>query len=98
MRKGEYDLIIDDINGIPWFTPVFTRRPKVALLHHLVKGIFFKELPLPLAVIGYSIEAILPLIYHYTPIITVSESSQRELMDAGIPEPNVTVVLNGRLV
>jgi glycosyltransferase involved in cell wall biosynthesis len=95
LRKRKYDLIIDDINGIPWFTPIFTRRPKVALLHHFIKNIFFKELPLLLAVIGYSIETILPVIYRHTPTITVSESSQRDLIEAGIPEPNVAVVLNG---
>jgi glycosyltransferase involved in cell wall biosynthesis len=95
LRKREYDLIVDDINGIPWFTPVFTRKPKVAIMHHLVKGIFFKELPLLLALIGYSIEACLPFVYRKTPFITVSESSKQELVTVGIPEKHITIVNNG---
>jgi glycosyltransferase involved in cell wall biosynthesis len=95
LRTRDYDLIVDDVNGIPWFTPLFTRKPKIAILHHLVKGIFFKELPLVLAGIGYSIESVLPVIYRTTPIVTGSESSKRELIEAGIPEPHVTVVPNG---
>lgn len=95
LRKRDYDLIIDDLNGIPWFTPLFTRRPKVAILHHLVKGIFFKELPLLLALIGFYIESCLPLIYCKTPFITISESTKSEMMKAGIPEGHITVVNNG---
>lgn len=95
LRKRNYDLIVDDINGIPWFTPVFTRKPKVAIVHHLVKDIFFTELPLLLALIGYSIEACLPFFYRKTPIITVSESSHREMVTAGIPEKHITIVNKG---
>lgn len=95
LRKRDYDLIIDGVNGIPWFTPLFSRGQKVAIMHHLVKGIFFKELPLFLALIGFYIESFLPLIYHKTPFITVSESSKREMMKAGIPEGHITVVNNG---
>jgi len=95
LRKREYDLIIDDINGMPWFTLVFTRKPKVAILHHLVKGIFFTELPLLHALIGYSIEACLPFVYRKTPFITVSESSKQEMVTAGIPEKHITIINNG---
>jgi hypothetical protein len=45
LRSGNFDVIVDDINGVPFFTPLFVRKRKIAIIHHLVKGIFFKELP-----------------------------------------------------
>ena len=43
LRKRNYDVIIDDINGVPFFTPLYAKKLKVAIMHHLVKDIFFKR-------------------------------------------------------
>ena len=95
LRKRNYDVVIDDINGVPFFTPLYIRRPKIAIMHHLVKDIFFKELPWHKAIFGYIAEKTLPLIYHNTPFIAVSRSTKEDLVRFGIPEENVDVVYNG---
>lgn len=95
LRKRNYDIVIDDINGVPFFTPIYVRKPKIAIIHHLIKDIFFKELPRHKAVLGYTAEKTIPLIYHNIPFIAVSESTMEDLVKYGIPEENVNVIYNG---
>lgn len=95
LRKRGYNCVIDDINGVPFFTPIYVNGPKVAIMHHLVKTIFFEELPWYKAVIGSTAEKTIRAIYHNTPFIAVSESTKDDLVDAGIPNRNINVVYNG---
>lgn len=93
--KNNYDVIIDDINGVPFFTPLYVKKPIVTVIHHLVKDIFFKELRYHKAIIGYLSENIIPYIYKNTPIITVSENTKTDLVNFGIPKKNINVIYNG---
>jgi len=94
-RKGKYDIVVDSINGLPFFTPLFTRKPKVAIIHHLVRReIFFRELPLPLAPVGWLAERMIPFLYRGIPMVTVSESSRQELVDFGIREDRIRIIYN----
>lgn len=92
-RRMKFDMVIDNINGVPFFTPLYIRKPKIAIIHHLVKNIFFKELPFYLAIIGWICERLMPIIYFNTLIITVSQSSKQELEKFGFR--NVQIVPNG---
>lgn len=94
-RKGDYDAVVDDINGVPFFTPLYVREPKVAIVHHLVREIFFQQLPTHKAVMGYLAERTIPLLYHDTPFIAVSESTRDELLRFGIPKRNIALVHYG---
>lgn len=95
LRNKDFDIIVDDINGIPFFTPLYTTKPKVAIIHHLVKDIFSKELPFLFRPIGYFAEWLIPLVYRKTQFVTVSEGSKEEMFQAGIPEKNIKVIHNG---
>jgi len=56
LRNRNFDVIIDDINGVPFFTPLYVRKPKIAIIHHMVKGIFSIELPFIFRFFGYAAE------------------------------------------
>jgi len=92
-KKDNFQVIIDNINGVPFFTPLYVKQPKLAIVHHLMKEQFFKELPLPLGIVGYSLERTIPFCYSRVPFVTVSDSSKRELMAMGIKR--VEIVPNG---
>ena len=97
LRKS-FDVAIDDINGVPFFLPLaqpIVNIPIVAIMHHLVKNMFFKELPFDKAVIGYVAERTIPLVYHSTPFVAVSEGTKEGLVKFGVPKENITVVYNG---
>ena len=93
---GHYDVILDSANGIPFFTPLFSRIPKVIMVHHIHREVFFYELPPVMARLGHFLEAVgMPLVYHWDHFLTVSESSRNSLMDLGVPKERITVVYNG---
>jgi len=95
LRGEKFDVVVDDINGVPFFTPLFIKKPKVAVMHHLVgREIFFKELPLPLAVIGWFAEQMIRWFYKRIPMIAVSDSTRDELIEFGIPWEGIRIVNN----
>ncbi len=90
------DFIIDSENGVPFFTPLYTKKPKVLLVHHFHNGQWFKEFPLPIAAVGYYIERfVMPLVYKNTRFVTVSNSSKLDLEFLGITPDNVQIAYNG---
>lgn len=96
MSREKFDLVIDVENGIPFFTPIFCRIPIVCYVHHIHDKQFFYELPHFLAIIGYIVEHfIFPIIYKNIPIITVSKTTQKELIKIGFNEKNIKIVYNG---
>lgn len=95
LRKRGFDVVIDDISKMPLFTPLYVKKPLIAIIHHIHGLTLFKELPFPLALPIYILERLIPLAYRKTDFITVSNSTKTELMRLGLPEENITVVYNG---
>jgi len=95
--RGKYDVIIDCENGIPFFAPLFTRRPVILLIHHVHQEVFRKFLQFPLNHIAAFLEGkVMPLVYRNKMIITVSESSKKEIVNLGFTkENNIEVIYNG---
>ena len=94
--RHDIDIIIDVENGIPFFTPLFSRVPKVCYVYHVHGKQFFYEMPFPLNYIGYYIEKnLLPLIYRNTPIIVISETTKKQLENIGFTNKKINVVYSG---
>lgn len=94
--REKFDVVIDVENGIPFFTPIFCKVPIVCYVHHIHEKQFFYELPRFLAICGYVIERfIFPVIYRNIPIISVSKTTQKELVKIGFNEKNIKIVHNG---
>ena len=93
--RGWADVVFEHINGIPFLSPLYVDEPVVAFIHHIVGGIFFEEVPLALAAIGFSIERTLAYFYRSVPIVTVSPSSREELIRIGFPPSHITIIPNG---
>ncbi len=94
--RNKFDIIIDCENGIPFFTPLFSRKPKICVMHHVHKNIFSKEMPLYLAWVGYFLEVFLmPFVYRDDKFVVVSPSTQEGIMKLGIRQENIQIVYNG---
>jgi glycosyltransferase involved in cell wall biosynthesis len=92
------DALVEIWNGMPFLSPVWAARvPKAVFLHHVHAEMWQMVLPPTLARIGRSIEErVAPPLYRRTRVVTLSESSRREIVSMlGIPERNVTVVPPG---
>lgn len=87
--KGKYHIVIDNENGIPFFTPLYVKEPVIGLIHHVHQEVILKELKLPkhlipVAVLATFIERFLmPLVYKNTQMVTVSESSKKDMERIG---------------
>ncbi|HBC72798.1 MAG: Family 2 glycosyl transferase [Candidatus Amesbacteria bacterium GW2011_GWB1_47_19] len=93
--RGHYDIIIDSENGIPFFTPLYSRIPKFLLIHHVHQDYFIRHVRFPLAQIAKFLEAgIAPLVYHNQPVITVSESSRKDIAALGLARTENISVIN----
>src|SRR6266540_5147392 len=94
---GSRDGLIEIWNGMPFFSPVWGSGPRIVWLHHVHAEMWQMTLPPRLATMGSTLESrIAPHFYRRTPIVTLSESSKRELVDELKFKPNrVTVVPPG---
>jgi glycosyltransferase involved in cell wall biosynthesis len=92
LRGGGYDLIIEDINKLPFFTPLYARCPVVAIVPHLFGTTVFQETSVPFALYVWSYEAFIPLVYRSAPFIAISESTRDDLIGRGLPASNVHLV------
>jgi glycosyltransferase involved in cell wall biosynthesis len=93
---GRFDVILDSSNGVPFFTPLYSRTPTIALVHHVHSQVFFYELPRGLASLAYILERYAaPYIYRGTQFVTVSESSRQALIEIGVPGSKISLVYNG---
>ncbi|MDD2807156.1 MAG: glycosyltransferase [Patescibacteria group bacterium] len=94
--RGHYDVIIDCQNGIPFFTPLYSRKKIYCLMHHVHQEVFRQSLAKPLAIIASFLEKdLMPLVYRKIPFITVSNSSKEEIMELGLGQAGIEIVHPG---
>jgi glycosyltransferase involved in cell wall biosynthesis len=94
---GKFDALVEIWNGVPFMTPLLTRGPNMAFLHHQHGPLWNIALPKPLAGLGRFLERkIYPNFYRSTPIVTLSESSRSELSSVlRLNQENIHVVEPG---
>ncbi|SRR5260221_10798249 len=90
----KFDIVIDQIHGFPFFTPLYVRRAKIiAMIHEVAGEIWDYMYPSPVNFLGRLFEKIMLVPYKNIPFITVSESTKKELYIFGIKK--VFVIQNG---
>jgi glycosyltransferase involved in cell wall biosynthesis len=95
-RMGPYDALVEIWNGVPWFSPVWCRRPHITFLHHVHGPMWDQILPAPLAAFGRGLEnRVAPPFYRRTPTVTPSDATREELIELGFRPESVTAVPNG---
>lgn len=83
--RGNFDLVVESENGAPFFTPLYVGKPKFLLVHHVHQEVFRDQLSWPLSFIARFIESkMLPILYRNQNIVTVSESSKRDIISLGV--------------
>jgi glycosyltransferase involved in cell wall biosynthesis len=95
LASTPWDLVLEDINKIPLYTPLWTRRRTAALVPHLFGATAFSELPSPLASAVWLAERPLGTIYRNVGFEAISESTRDDLVERGIPRGNIEVIYPG---
>ena len=79
-----FDCVVEEINTIPFFTPLYLRAPKAAFFCQLAREVWHYEAPVPLRSFGYLAEPIYLKAYRNLPLITISPSSATSLHELGM--------------
>lgn len=92
----QFDFIIDCMNGIPFFTPLFSTKPKVCLVYHVHSHHFRTELPPVIGSIAAFVETkVVPVIYRNTRFLTISDSTKSEMEALHFSRHPISLVHSG---
>lgn len=92
LRGRGFDVVIENINKIPLFTPLWMEPPVVGLVNHLFGRTAFREAPWPAAATVWTAERLLPVAYRGVPFHAVSESTAADLARRGLDPARIEVV------
>ena len=87
LRHERWDVVVDNLNKVPLFSPWWVSAPVVPIVHHLFGVTAFREANLPLATATWLLERPLPLAYGDLPTIAVSRSTRDDLVARGVRAP-----------
>ncbi len=94
LRHKKVDVIIDDQNKIPFYTPLFSNKKNLIMIMHLFRKAIYKETNFLFASYVYFTETIIPLFYPHSHFIAISESTAEDLRNMGIKK-KISVVYSG---
>ena len=99
-NRNDIDFVVDQFHGIPFFTPLYVSKPKLAVLQEVAKEVWFKnplKFPLNLVVgfIGFITEPIIFLFYRNCKFMVGSSSAKEDLARFGINSKNIDVIPHG---
>lgn len=95
LRTAGFDVVVEDLNKVPFFTPLYVRRPLAGIAHHLFGKSVFRETGLIPAVYVYLMErSALALYRKKIPFMVVSRSTEQEFLERGFPPSRLAVIHN----
>ncbi len=94
-REMNFDLVAEDINKVPLFTPLYLHKPILALIPHLFGKAVYRETNFVLASYVYLMEQPIPLVYRNALFEVISDSTARDVIRRGIRTERVKVVYCG---
>ena len=92
LRTENYDLVIDEVHGLPFFTPLYARSKAVLLVCEVAGSIWDKMYPFPVNRVGKLIERGLYLfVYRTTPIWAISRHTKADVLAIN-PKASVSIL------
>ncbi len=94
--RHRFDVIVDSFNGLPFFSPLFSMKPKVCILYHVHRELFKKHLGGWLGnALAWCEETFVPMIYRKVHFVTISQDTRREMLAVGIGDSSAGLVRCG---
>ncbi len=92
---GWADLVIDEINTVPFFAKYYVKEKNILFVPQLCREIWFYEMFFPLNLIGYVLEPFYLWLLSDKKVITISESTKKDLIKFGFKEGNISIISEG---
>jgi len=90
-RQERYDVVVECLNKVPFYSPVYSAVPVLAICHHLFGEVAFQQVPWPIAGAVWTAERLIPPLYRECPVVSISESSKDELVARGLRADRIRV-------
>ncbi|MGQ9664030.1 MAG: glycosyltransferase family 4 protein [bacterium] len=94
LRQRKIDVIIDDQNKIPFYSPLFSKKRNIIMIMHLFRKAIFRETNSIFAAYVFLTEMLIPLLYPHSHFIAISQSTAQDLRDMGV-KGKISVVYCG---
>lgn len=93
--RNHFDLVIDEIHGLPFFTPLYVKEKKIALICEVAGGIWDMVFAFPVNKLGRIIENNYFRYYRKVLFLTISNSTKNDIEKKGIHRNRITVLPMG---
>jgi glycosyltransferase involved in cell wall biosynthesis len=90
-RRGDWDVVVECLNKLPFYAPLHSRVPVLAIAHHLFGTTAFQQVAWPLAAGVWALERPLARLYRKVPFVAISESTRDDLRARGLSAERVRV-------
>jgi glycosyltransferase involved in cell wall biosynthesis len=92
VRTEPADIVLDDINKIPFYSPLWARAPVLAVIPHLMGTTVFQEVHPAVAAVVYAAEQPVRRIYRRCHFEVISDSTRDDLVARGFAAERIHVV------
>jgi len=95
LRDREFDVVVEDLNKVPFFSPGWVDPPVTLLVHHLFGTTAFREASFPIAAATYLLEMPIARVFRDVPVAAVSPSTADDLERRGLRRDLIEIIPNG---
>ncbi len=96
LKAGHYDLLVEDINKIPFYTPLYKGdTPLVAIVPHLFGTTVYRETNPLTATYVYGAESLIPRVYGNVDFEVISPSTADDLVSRGMDGNRIQTIFCG---
>jgi glycosyltransferase involved in cell wall biosynthesis len=92
LSQNRYDAVIEDINKIPFYSPLYHNLPTLVVIPHLFSNTIFQEINFILGTYIFMAEKPVPYVYRNKQFMVISKSTGDEVERRGIPRENIHVI------
>ncbi|RKZ17136.1 hypothetical protein DRQ53_04375 [bacterium] len=92
LSRRDYDIVVEDINKIPFYSPLHTSLPVLAIVPHLFGGTVFRETNPLFGAYVWLAEKPIPRVYRRCRFMAISESTRDDLVGRGIAAKQIEVI------
>ncbi|GAB4346711.1 MAG: glycosyltransferase family 4 protein [Candidatus Abyssubacteria bacterium] len=94
-ERSDIDIVVEDSNKVPFYTPLYVRKPLFIQIHHLHGRSIYGDAFLPAAMYVHLMERLIGVFDRGAQFVAVSESSKAELVSMGLRPEDIEVIHNG---
>lgn len=94
-RRGCFDIVMEVLCKLPFFSPLYSAAPVLAVCHHLFGRSAFRQVSWPVAAFVVGAENSIPALYPTVPFVAVSPSTRDDLIERGIAAERIEVIVSG---